>query len=126
MTVELHGGIKVASENAVRTRMGERTFVVRPGIISGPGDGMDRFGYWAARFARGGRAVVPDTPHQPIQHIDVRDLAAWIVTAAEQHLSGTHDALGPVLELGPVLREPQNSSAPPPSNWCRPTRTPAP
>jgi nucleoside-diphosphate-sugar epimerase len=106
LTVERYGGIKVASENAVRERMGsDRAFVVRPGIISGPGDQMDRFGYWAARFARGGRAVVPDTPHQPIQHIDVRDLAAWIVTAGEQRLGGTYDAIGPVLELGPVLRE---------------------
>jgi 2'-hydroxyisoflavone reductase len=105
MTVELHGGIKVASENAVRDRIGERALVVRPGIISGPGDVMDRFGYWAGRFARGGRAVVPDTPHQPIQHIDVCDLAAWIVSAGEQSLGGTYDAIGPVLELGPVLRE---------------------
>jgi hypothetical protein len=56
-------------------------------------------------FARGGQAVIPDTPHQPVQHIDVRDLAAWIVTAAEQRLAGTYDAVGPVLELGPVLHE---------------------
>lgn len=106
LTVERYGGTKVSSENAVRKRMGsERAFVVRPGIISGPADGMDRFGYWAARFARGGRVVVPDAEHQPIQHIDVRDLAAWIVSAGEQRLGGTYDAIGPVLELGPVLRE---------------------
>ncbi|TLW93714.1 epimerase [Saccharomonospora piscinae] len=106
LTVERYGGTKVASENAVRERMGpDRSFVVRPGIISGPGDEMDRFGYWTARFARGGQAIVPDTPHPPIQHIDVRDLAAWIVTACEQRLAGTYDAVGPVLELGAVLRE---------------------
>lgn len=106
LTVERYGGTKVASEIAVRDRMGtDRAFVVRPGIISGPGDVMDRFGYWAARFARGGRAVVPHSPQQPIQHIDVRDLANWIVTAAEQSLTGTYDAVGPVLELGSVLRE---------------------
>lgn len=106
LTVERYGGTKVASEIAVRDRMGsDRAFVVRPGIISGPGDVMDRFGYWAARFARGGRAVVPDSPQQPIQHIDVRDLATWIVTAAEQSLTGTYGAVGPVLELGSVLRE---------------------
>lgn len=106
LTMELNGGTKVASELAVRERMGpDRAFVVRPGIISGPGDQMDRFGYWAARFARGGRAVIPDTPGQPIQHSDVRDFAAWIVTAGEQRLSGTYDAIGPVYELGTVLRE---------------------
>ncbi|GLY63950.1 NAD-dependent epimerase/dehydratase family protein [Amycolatopsis taiwanensis] len=106
MTVERYGGIKVACENAVRERMGrDRAFVVRSGLITGPGDGSDRFGYWAARFARGGQAVVPDSPRQPIQQIDVRDLAAWIVTAAEQRLAGTYDAVGPILELGAVLRE---------------------
>ncbi|MGH3865128.1 MAG: hypothetical protein ACRDQ4_03140 [Pseudonocardiaceae bacterium] len=104
MPPELHGGIKVASENAVREAMGNRAFIVRPGLITGPGDYMDRFGYWPARLSRGGRVVVPDTPHQPIQHIDVRDLAAWIVTAGERRLSGAYDAVGPVLELGPTLR----------------------
>lgn len=105
MTVELYGGTKVASENAVRDRFGEHALIVRPGIISGPGDLMDRFGYYAARFACGGRVVVPDSPAQPVQHIDVRDCAAWIVTGAEQDLSGTYDAIGPVLRLGDVLRE---------------------
>ncbi|MEG8181513.1 hypothetical protein GZH49_23710 [Nocardia terpenica] len=105
LTAERYGGIKVASEDVVRERMGERAFVVRPGLISGPGDRSDRFGYWAARFARGGRAVVPDVPHQPIQHIDVRDLAAWIVVAAEGGLTGSYDAVGPVTELGSLLDE---------------------
>lgn len=105
MTPETHGGIKVASENAVRDFTDDGAFLVRPGLITGPGDYMDRFGYWPARFSRGGRVVVPDTPHQPIQHIDVRDLAAWIVTAGEQRLTGAYDAVGPVLELGPTLRD---------------------
>lgn len=104
LTVATYGGTKVASEQAVRDRLGDdRALVVRPGIISGPGDIMDRFGYWAARFAGGGRVVVPDTPRQPIQHVDVRDLAAWLVTAAESGLGGVYDAVGPVLELGEVL-----------------------
>ncbi|WP_243787728.1 NAD-dependent epimerase/dehydratase family protein [Saccharopolyspora gloriosae] len=103
-TIEIHGGLKVAGENAVRARLGDdHSLLVRPGIISGPGDVMDRFGYWAGRFARGGRAVVPDSPRQPVQHIDVRDLAAWIVTAAEDDLTGTFDAIGPGVELGEVF-----------------------
>jgi 2'-hydroxyisoflavone reductase len=105
LTPEIHGGIKVASENAVRDATDDRAFLVRPGLITGPGDYMDRFGYWPARFSRGGRVVVPDNPGQPIQHIDVRDLAAWIVTAGEQRLTGAYDAVGPVLELGPTLRD---------------------
>lgn len=93
--VALYGGIKVASENSVRDALGDRAFVVRPGLITGSGDRSDRFGYWPARFARGGRAVVPDVPDQPIQIIDVRDFASWIVDAGERGLAGTYDAVGP-------------------------------
>lgn len=104
-TPEYNGGVKVASENAVVEAMGDRAFIVRPGLITGPGDYMDRFGYWPARFSRGGRVVIPDTPHQPFQHLDVRDLAAWIVTAAEQRISGSYDTVSPTASLGPTLQE---------------------
>jgi nucleoside-diphosphate-sugar epimerase len=100
-----YGAIKVASEDAVRAAMGERAFVVRPGLITGPGDRSDRFGYWANRLSRGGRAVVPAESDQPIQHIDVRDLAEWIVTAGEQGAGGTYDGIGPARPLGGFLRE---------------------
>lgn len=99
-----YGSIKVASEDAVREAVGDRAFVVRPGLITGPNDDSDRFGYWPARFARGGRALVPDAEDQPIQHIDVRDLAMWIVTAVETGATGTYDGVGPVARLGEVLR----------------------
>jgi 2'-hydroxyisoflavone reductase len=100
-----YGAIKVASENAVREAMGDRSFVVRPGLITGPRDGSDRFGYWPARFTRGGRAIVPDAPDQPVQHIDVRDLADWIVTSAENGSGGTFDGIGPVSRLPEFLRQ---------------------
>ncbi|GDY32129.1 NAD-dependent epimerase/dehydratase family protein [Gandjariella thermophila] len=101
----LYGGIKVASENAVREATGERALVVRAGLIVGPGDRYDRFGYWPARFSRGGRVAVPDVPKQPFQYVDVRDLAAWIVSASEQRLPGTFDGAGPARPLLDVLRD---------------------
>jgi 2'-hydroxyisoflavone reductase len=102
---DLYGAIKVASETAVLDRLGDRAFVVRPGLVTGPGDPSDRFGYWPARMARGGRIVVPDTPDVLTQLIDVRDLAAWIVTAAEQRLTGVYDAICPPAPLPDVLAE---------------------
>ena len=100
-----YGAIKVASENAVRAATGDRALVVRGGLMCGPGDVMDRFGYWPARFARGGRAVVPDSPDQPLQIIDVRDLAEFIVHSGEEHVVGTFDGSGPQTTLGAVLDE---------------------
>jgi 2'-hydroxyisoflavone reductase len=101
--VLLYGGIKVASENAVRDAMGDRALVTRPGLITGAGDRSDRFGYWPARFARGGRVLVPDTPELPMQYIDVRDYARWLVDAAERGLTGTFDAIGPAQPLPDLI-----------------------
>ncbi|MQA61899.1 MAG: NAD-dependent epimerase/dehydratase family protein [Actinophytocola sp.] len=99
---DLYGAVKVASENTVRDAMTNRAFVVRPGLVTGPGDHTDRFGYWPARFARGGQVVVPDAQQQ-MQYIDVRDLAEWIVTAAEQRLAGTFDGIGAPAPLSELL-----------------------
>jgi len=77
--------------------------VVRAGLLVGPGDPHDRFGYWPARFSRGGRAIVPDALDQPLQYLDVRDLAAWVVSAAERGLGGVFDGAGPRRTLGDVL-----------------------
>ncbi|MCG8919682.1 NAD-dependent epimerase/dehydratase family protein [Actinokineospora sp. PR83] len=100
-----YGSIKVASENAVLRAAGaDRSFVVRAGLITGPGDESDRFGYWPARLARGGRVVVPDTDLQS-QYVDVRDLAAWIVDAGEKGATGVYDGIGPAGGLLDLLAD---------------------
>lgn len=102
--VALYGGIKVASENAVRDAMGDRAFVVRPGLITGSWDRSDRFGYWPGRFARGGRVVVPQSV-EPMQYIDVKDMARWVVDAGEQGIAGTYDAVGPTSPTTRLIEE---------------------
>ncbi|MEV5544266.1 NAD-dependent epimerase/dehydratase family protein [Saccharopolyspora shandongensis] len=111
-TPEAYGGIKVACENAVRAAVGDRAFVLRPGLITGPNDISDRFGYWPARMARGGRVLVPDADH-PTQHADVRDLAAWIVDAGEQGITGTFDGTSPTTPLNELLAQIAELVAPP-------------
>jgi 2'-hydroxyisoflavone reductase len=62
----------------------------------GPFDATDRFGYWVARFVhpqllgnRPPRAVVPEPPERPLQFIDARDLAAWMLDLLERDVAGT-------------------------------------
>lgn len=88
---ETYGAAKVACEAVFSSH----AFICRPGLIVGPGDPTGRFSYWVARLARGGEILVQDRPDDPLQYIDVRDLAAWIVRAAEERLIGRFDALGP-------------------------------
>jgi 2'-hydroxyisoflavone reductase len=101
--MERYGELKSACELAARTAVEDRLLVARSGLLIGRGDVSDRFGYWPARFARGGRVLVPDTPDQPTQVLDARDLAAWIVDASGRGDVGVYDAVGPVERLADVL-----------------------
>jgi 2'-hydroxyisoflavone reductase len=89
---EAYGALKADCEDVVRERFPE-AFIPRPGLIVGPWDKTGRFTYWPQRLADGGRVLVPSPPDAPAQVIDVRDLAAWIVRAAEAGTSGTYDAV---------------------------------
>lgn len=80
--------------------------VCRAGLVTGPGDPSDRYGYWPARFARDlGPVLVPDIAGNPIQVIDVRDLAAWILAAAGQGTTGPLNASGEQVAFGDVIAE---------------------
>jgi len=94
-----YGALKAACEEAIRARFGLRTTIVRPGLIVGPHDATDRFGYWVARFRapgllgdRGPHAVVPAPRERPIQLIDARDLAVWMLALLEADREGTFNA----------------------------------
>ena len=99
---EAYGPMKVACEAIVRDGAAS-SLVVRPGLIAGPGDETGRFGYWPARLARGGEVLAPGSPDDVVQVIDVRDLAAWVLDAAEARPTGVFDAVGTPMALGDLL-----------------------
>lgn len=90
-----YGSLKADCENVVNELMPESSLIIRPGLIVGPYDPTDRFTYWPARFARGGKIVVPDRLDYLVQFIDVRDLAAWVITLTEAQERGVYIAAGP-------------------------------
>jgi 2'-hydroxyisoflavone reductase len=96
MVPETYGPLKLLCERAATAAFGaERTLIVRPGLIVGPYDPSDRFTYWPLRFARGGDVLVPDDLFAPMQAIDARDIAAFIVSAIERGKAGVLNAVGP-------------------------------
>ncbi|MDX6424672.1 MAG: hypothetical protein QOD52_77 [Gaiellaceae bacterium] len=99
---EAYGELKVLCENLVRERFPD-AFIPRPGLIVGPWDPTGRFTYWPTRLAAGGRVLAPLPRDADAQVIDARDLAEWIVGAAEEGLGGTYNAVGPVTTREHVL-----------------------
>jgi nucleoside-diphosphate-sugar epimerase len=87
---------KVAAERSSAAALGTRLLIARPGLIVGRGDPSDRFGYWLARLARSGPALVPAPERRFIQVIDVADLAAWIEQAGREGACGAINAVGEV------------------------------
>ncbi|MCB1184244.1 twin-arginine translocation signal domain-containing protein [bacterium] len=99
ITAENYGPLKALCEQANTNVFGEKACNIRPGLIVGPMDRSDRFTYWPVRVARGGEVLAPGTPDDPTQLIDVRDLAEFIVLAAERGLGGTYNCTSPSGEL---------------------------
>jgi 2'-hydroxyisoflavone reductase len=99
---EAYGELKALCESAVRERFPD-AFIPRPGLIVGPWDPTGRFTYWPARLAAGGRVLAPLPREADTQVIHARDLADWIVRAAEEGLGGTYNAVGPVTTRERVL-----------------------
>ncbi len=100
-----YGALKALCEQTVEKTFGEGATVVRPGLISGPGDPTDRFTYWPVRVSRGGEILAPDNPDHTVSFIDVRDLAAFMVHLLEQRTPGTFNADGPAapVPMGELL-----------------------
>ncbi|MCL7423597.1 SDR family oxidoreductase [Streptomyces sp. YS415] len=87
---------KRGGELAVLDAFGpDRSVLARAGLILGPYENVGRLPWWLNRTARGGPVLAPGPRELPIQYIDARDLADWLLGAAEQELSGPYNLIGP-------------------------------
>lgn len=92
-----YGPNKALSEIEGTKLLGDRFVTVRPALIAGPRDPSDRFTYWPVRLSDASRREVlcPGPKDQPVQFIDVRDLARFMVTLVENGKSGAYNGVGP-------------------------------
>ncbi|NNC70242.1 MAG: NAD-dependent epimerase/dehydratase family protein [Flavobacteriaceae bacterium] len=95
-----YGVMKANSELAAQRIFGkERTAVVRPTFMAGPADRTNRFLYWPTQLSKGDDLVVPGKEDDPVQYIDVRDIADWTIRMIENKTTGTYNGVGPKSEM---------------------------
>jgi 2'-hydroxyisoflavone reductase len=95
VTDESYGPLKAGCELEVERAFAGRALVIRPGYIVGPHDPTDRFTYWVRRAASGGEMLAPAPPEGPLQFVDVRDLATFMLELVEQRAAGDFNVVGP-------------------------------
>lgn len=86
--------LKRGAELAVTDRS-PGAVLARAGVILGPHEDIGRLPWWLSRVAQGGRVVAPGRPDRPLQYVDARDLAAWLLTALVDGLHGPVDVISP-------------------------------
>ncbi len=95
ITGETYGPLKALCEQACEEVLPGRVTTIRPGLIVGPLDPSDRFTYWPVRIHRGGEVLAPAPGTDPVQYIDARDLAAFVVRTIETGAKGLFNAVTP-------------------------------
>lgn len=101
---------KRGGELAAVEAFGDGALLARAGLILGPYEVVGRLPWWLRRVERGGRVLAPGDPGRPLQFIDARDLAGWLLAAAERGVGGAfntvsrsgHSTMGEL--LGEVVR----------------------
>jgi 2'-hydroxyisoflavone reductase len=96
---EMYGALKVLCEEEVQKTFTENHLIIRPGLIVGEYDFTDRFTYWVMRVGRGGEVLTPANPDAPVQFIDAKDLAEWIIKLIENDEKGIYNAVNKPFEI---------------------------
>lgn len=86
---------KRGGELAALEAFGDRCLLARAGLILGPYERVGRLPWWLRRCERGGPVVCPGPYSRPLQYIDGRDLADWLLTAAEHGVGGAFNTVSP-------------------------------
>ena len=90
---EDYAAAKRGGELAAVEAFGDRALLARAGLIIGPYEIVGRMPWWLGRIDRGGDVLAPGPPDRPLQLIDCRDLAAWMLSAADRGIGGAFNTV---------------------------------
>jgi 2'-hydroxyisoflavone reductase len=88
-----YAAAKRGGEMAAVQAFGERALLARAGLVLGPYENVGRLVWWLRRIERGGRVLAPGDPARSLQYIDARDLAAWMLAAADRGIGGAFNTV---------------------------------
>lgn len=94
-----YGGEKVLAEQAVAKHFPTSHGIARCHAILGPRDDGHAYHYWLRRLATEDHVLAPGTGRDPVQYVDVRDVAEWAVGGIETNRVGTYNLTGPAEPL---------------------------
>jgi 2'-hydroxyisoflavone reductase len=103
---EPYAEAKRGGEMAAKREFGGPVLLARAGLVLGPYEIVGRLPWWLRRIAAGGPVPAPGPPDRPLQYIDGRDLAEWVLRCAERRRAGAfntvskpgHTTIGEVLQ----------------------------
>ncbi|WP_433348676.1 reductase [Micromonospora sp. CA-111912] len=85
--------LKAGGERAAVEVFGDRALLARAGLIIGPGEDIGRLPWWLTRIARGGDVLAPGPTDLPVQYVDVRDLASWLLDRGAAGSGGAYNVV---------------------------------
>jgi 2'-hydroxyisoflavone reductase len=128
-----YAAAKRGGELAVLEAFGGPSVIARAGLILGPYELVGRMPWWLRRIERASDprdrdVLAPGPKDLALQYIDCRDLAAWLLHAADERISGVfnavsepgHASMGSLLEA--AVAAVAASTGGPPANlvWADP------
>jgi 2'-hydroxyisoflavone reductase len=84
---------KRGAEIALEQAFPDRSLFARAGLILGPHENVGRLTWWLSRMARGGEVLCPGPEDMPIQYVDARDLARFVIAAAASGQTGAFNVV---------------------------------
>jgi 2'-hydroxyisoflavone reductase len=85
---------KRGAELAVLESFGpDRSLLARAGLVLGPYEVTGRLPWWLRRLSEGGRVLAPGPVDRPLQYVDGRDLARWMLLDGERGVTGVFNAV---------------------------------
>jgi 2'-hydroxyisoflavone reductase len=93
-SARLYNRGKAESERRLRAIFGERLTIVRPGPIKGHRDDTPDLLTWLLRAQDGGEHIAPGDGTDPVELVDVKDVARFLVMAIDLSLYGTFNLTG--------------------------------